>query len=196
MKGQNVGYRRVSSIDQNLDRQLDGLELDKIFNDKISGAGRNRPGLDACLAYLREGDTLHVHSIDRLARNLVELQRIVEDLNGKGVAVRFQKEALLFDSNIKANAMNKLLFQVMGAFAEFERTLIRERQAEGIAKAKAQGRHCGRPRALTPAQENEAVRRRQAGETITALADYFEMSRTGLSRILADRLEPSANGRG
>ena len=108
MKGQQVGYRRVSCADQNLSRQLDGLELDKIFDDTISGACRNRPGLDACLSYLRGGDTLHVHSIDRLARNLVELQKIVEDLNDKGVSVRFHKEGLLFESDNKQNATNKL----------------------------------------------------------------------------------------
>lgn len=147
MKGQNIGYLRVSSVDQKTDRQLDGVNLDKVFTEKASAKDTNRPQLQAAMEYLRMGDTLHVHSIDRLARNLADLQRVVEELTGKGVSVRFHKENLVF--NDQGDAMSKLMLQMMGAFAEFERSLIRERQREGIEKAKKAGKYKGRKRSLT-----------------------------------------------
>lgn len=145
MAGADVGYIRVSSVDQNLGRQLDGVHLDKVFEDKVSGGGRNRPGLKLCMDYLREGDTLHVHSIDRLARNLIDLQQIVDVLVGQGVRVEFHKEGMVFDGS-SADPLKKLLFQMLGSFAEFERALIRERQREGLEQAKAAGKKLGRPR--------------------------------------------------
>lgn len=108
MKGHCVGYIRVSSFGQNTDRQLLDISLDKIFEEKASAKDTNRPVLKDCLEYLREGDELHIHSIDRLARNLVDLQTIVSDLNGKGVSVVFHKENLTFTGNIE-NPMNKLM---------------------------------------------------------------------------------------
>ena len=135
MAGQQIGYVRVSTVEQNTARQLDGVELDKIFEDKCSGKNTDRPALKACLEYVREGDTLHVHEISRLARNMADLNRLVDELTAKGVAVKFHKEGLEFNASKATDAMMKLLFQVMGAFAEFERNMIRERQAEGIAKA-------------------------------------------------------------
>lgn len=146
----DVGYTRVSSAGQNTTRQLANIKLDECFEEKASAKDSNRPVLQSCLQYLRKGDTLHVHSIDRLARSLADLQLIVEELNGKGVSVQFHKENLCFSSS--TNAMGKLLFQVMGAFAEFERTLIRERQAEGIAQAKAAGRYTGRKKTIDDAK--------------------------------------------
>ncbi len=141
-KGMKVGYIRVSSTAQNTDRQMDAfdnsLDLDKVFTDKVSGATTDRPELKACLDYLRENDTLYIYSMDRLARNLVDLQCIVKDLTGRGVCIKFMKEQLTFEQN-GGNPMNTLLLQVMGAFAEFERSLIKERQMEGIASAKAKG---------------------------------------------------------
>ena len=92
--GQRVGYQRVSTVDQNTDRQLDGVELDKVFTDKASGKDANRPELARALEYVREGDTLVVHSMDRLARNLEDLRRIVRELTGQGVQVEFVKESL------------------------------------------------------------------------------------------------------
>ena len=133
MKGQNVGYIRVSSVDQNSDRQLSDTSLDVVFEDKCSGKDTQRPQLKACLRHLRSGDALHVHSIDRLARNLKDLQTLVEELTGRGVTIRFNKENLTFTGD--ANPMQKLMLQMMGAFAEFERSMIRERQREGIAAA-------------------------------------------------------------
>src|ERR1039458_9145226 len=124
--GKRIGYVRVSSVDQNELRQLDGVELDKKFIDKASGKDTNRPHLQAALEYLRDGDVLVIHSMDRLARNLDDLRRIVTELTGRGVVVEFVKEQMTFTS--EDNAMSKLLLSLMGAFAEFERALIKERQ--------------------------------------------------------------------
>lgn len=137
MIGQKVGYIRVSSVGQNTERQLEGEDLDRVFEEKISAKNANRPVLQDCMSYLRQGDQLHVHSIDRLARNLVDLQNIISTLNGIGVSVHFQKEGLHFTG--ADNPINKLMLQMMGAFAEFEGNLIHERQAEGIANAKKRG---------------------------------------------------------
>ena len=133
-----VGYIRVSSTDQNVERQLQGVELDKSFTDKASGKNTDRPGWQACREYLREGDTLHVHSIDRLGRSMSDLLRIVDELTGKGISIHFHKENLVFSAG-GADPMQKLQFSMLAAFAEFERALIRERQREGIELAKAAG---------------------------------------------------------
>jgi DNA invertase Pin-like site-specific DNA recombinase len=127
--GKRIGYVRVSSEDQNEQRQLDGLDLDKKFTDKASGKDTKRPQLQVALDYLRDGDVLVVHSMDRLARNLDDLRKIVTELTGRGVVVEFAKEHLTFTS--EDNAMSKLLLSVMGAFAEFERALLKS----GSAKA-------------------------------------------------------------
>jgi DNA invertase Pin-like site-specific DNA recombinase len=178
-----VGYRRVSSKDQCIDRQLDGMALDKCFDDKVSGSTVNRPGWQACRDYLREGDTLIVHSIDRLARNMADLQAIVTDLTGNGVAVRFEKQGLSF-SGEQSDPTANLLLHVLGAFAEFERELIRERQREGIDKAKASGKHCGRPPSLTESQKQEVRARKAAGETMTAIAKDLGISRQTAYQVL------------
>ena len=123
MAGQRVGYVRVSTLDQRTDRQLDGVELDRVFTDKASGKDVVRPQLDALLAFVRDGDTVVVHSMDRLARNLDDLRRLVRALTGKGVRVQFVTENLTFTG--EDTAMATLLLSVMGAFAEFERALIR-----------------------------------------------------------------------
>lgn len=188
MTGQNVGYIRVSAVDQNPERQLAGVELDRFFTDHASGSTRKRPQLEACLKHLRQGDVLHVHSIDRLARNLSELQKIVEELTGAGVAVEFHKENLSFKGT--PSPMEKLLFQVMGAFAEFERSLIRERQREGQANAKAKGKQIGRPPALSPQQETEAKKRIANGESVSALARELGVSRGTLYSLIPKKHTP------
>jgi DNA invertase Pin-like site-specific DNA recombinase len=174
-KGHNVGYVRVSSVDQNTDRQLNGIEIDKIFTEKASAKDAKRPKLQECLDYLREGDTLHVHSIDRLARNLVDLQNIIQELNNKNVSVRFHKENLLFTGN--DNAMSKLMLNMMGAFAEFERNLIKERQMEGIKIAQKKGIKFGRYKILTGEQVLEIKDRIAKGEQKTVLAKEYNVSR-------------------
>jgi DNA invertase Pin-like site-specific DNA recombinase len=178
-----VGYIRVSSLDQNTERQLDGQELDKVFTDKASGKDTKRPQLQAALEYLREGDSLAVHSMDRLARNLDDLRRIVLGLTGKGVLVEFVKERLTFTG--EDSAMSQLLLSVMGAFAEFERSLIRERQREGIALAKKAGVYKGRKPSLSAERAAELRKRVQAGEKRAALAREFGISRETLYQYAA-----------
>ncbi len=180
--GAIVGYRRVSSIEQNFDRQLEGLKLDEIFEDKASGKDTKRPALQECLRFLRKGDILVVHSIDRLARNLGDLERMVSELNDKGVAVKFEKENLTFSGD--DNPMNVLMRQMMASFAQFERALIRERQREGIQAAKAKGKHMGRTASLTTLQVAEIKARVAAGETKKALAVEYRVSRPTLYAAL------------
>jgi DNA invertase Pin-like site-specific DNA recombinase len=183
MKGQNVGYIRVSSVDQNTERQLDGVELDKIFTEKLSGKDTNRPELQRCLEHLREHDVLHVHSIDRLARNLKDLQTIVDEQNKKGVAVHFHKENLVFAGN--ASPMNTLMFQMLGAFAEFERTLIKERQREGIAAAKARGQKLGAPSKLNASQVEEIKMLVSCGNSKTTIAKQYGITTQTIYRMIA-----------
>ena len=170
-----VGYIRVSSVDQNTVRQLDGIEIERTFADKASGKDTSRPKLEEMLAFVRDGDTVIVHSMDRLARNLDDLRRLVRLLTGKGVRVEFVKESLTFTG--EDSPMATLLLSVMGAFAEFERSLILERQREGIAAAKARGAYTGRKPALTPDKARELCERAAAGERKSALATEFGISR-------------------
>ena len=176
--GKRIGYVRVSSVDQNEMRQLDGIDVDKRFVDKASGKDTKRPQLQAALDYAREGDVLVVHSMDRLARNLDDLRRLVLGLTERGVVVEFVKEHLTFTS--EENAMSKLLLSVMGAFAEFERALIKERQREGIAIAKKKGVYKGRKPSLTPERVQELRKRVKSGEKRAALAREFGISRETL----------------
>lgn len=143
--GQIVGYARVSSPEQNLDRQASRLTdagAQKLFTDTVSGSTRDRPGLDAALEYLRADDTLLVASMDRLARSLVDLHTLVDELSTKGITVTFLQEGQSYSAN--PSPTGKLLLGMLGAVAEFERSIIRERQAEGIARAKARGIYKGR----------------------------------------------------
>jgi DNA invertase Pin-like site-specific DNA recombinase len=173
--GDRIGYQRVSTIDQNTDRQLDGIALDKVFTDRASGKDTNRPELERALDYVREGDTLVVHSMDRLARNLEDLRRIVRELTGQGVQVEFVKESLTFKGD--DSPMNTLLLSMLGAVAEFERSMILERQREGIALAKAAGKYKGRKAALADVQADELRARLAAGESVSALAREYGISR-------------------
>ena len=142
-----IGYIRVSSADQNTDRQLDGLALDVTYTDKASGKDTQRPQLQALMAgKWAEGSTVLVHSMDRLARSLTDLLAIVEELTERGVSVQFIKEAKTFKGSATPDPMDTLMLQMLGAFAQYERTLIKERQREGIAKAKAKGIYKGRPK--------------------------------------------------
>ncbi len=152
-KGQVVGYIRVSSESQNTDRQLDGINLDKTFIEKISGSKKNRPELNRLIEYVRDGDTVVVHSLDRLARDLSNLISIVEMLNKKGVTLKSLKENLTFNGS--NNSLDKFLLHILGAVAEFQRALLKEAQKEGIRKAKQKGMYKGRKPALTPAQVEE-----------------------------------------
>jgi DNA invertase Pin-like site-specific DNA recombinase len=182
MTGQRVGYIRVSSFDQNPDRQLEQVAVDRTFTDKASGKDVLRPELERLLAFVREGDTLVVHSMDRLARNLDDLRRMVQGLTRRGVRVEFIKERLTFTG--EDSPMATLMLSVMGAFAEFERALLRERQREGIALAKQRGAYRGRKRSLTPERVTELLRRVRAGEKKLPLAREFGISRETLYQYL------------
>ena len=182
MHGQRIGYIRVSSYDQNPDRQLEHLQVDRQFIDKASGKDTVRPQLDAMLAFAREGDTVVVHSMDRLARNLDDLRRLVQQLTKRGIRIEFVKECLTFTG--EDSPMANLLLSVMGAFAEFERALIRERQREGIALAKQRGAYRGRKKALVDDQVAELRRRSGAGEQKSTLAREFGISRETLYQYL------------
>ncbi|WP_020590001.1 recombinase family protein [Desulfobacter curvatus] len=179
-----IGYRRVSSTNQKTDRQLDGVPLDKIFEDKQTGKDTNRPQLQACLDYLREGDRLHVHSMDRLARSLADLQIMVQDLTSQGIVVKFHTEGLEFTG--EDNPMSMLMLQIMGAVAEFERSLIRERQTEGIKKALAKGVKFGRSPKLTLADKYQIADLVEQGQEKNALAEQFGVSRQTIYRALKE----------
>jgi len=177
--GQTVAYIRVSSVGQNTARQLDGMTFDQTFEDKCSGSDTNRPALKAMLAHVRKGDTVVVHEISRLARNTADLLALVETLTNKGVAITFKKEGLTFTGE-KANAMNQMLLTMLGAVSAFELSMINERRAEGQAKAKAEGKHMGRVAKLTADQAATLRTRAAAGESKTALADEYGISRATL----------------
>ena len=156
MQGQRIGYVRVSSFDQNPDRQLEQIEVGKVFTDKASGKDTQRPELERLLAFVREGDTVVVHSMDRLARNLDDLRRIVQGLTQRGVRMEFVKEGLTFTG--EDSPMANLMLSVMGAFAEFERNRIRERTLDGLEKAKANGVKLGRKEATDTTQKVQELR--------------------------------------
>ena len=178
MSGKTVLYARVSSLEQRTDRQVTGISVDKVFEDKCSGKDTNRPQLQACLEYLRDGDTLVVHSIDRLARSLRDLLSIVQGLLARKVSIKFIKEGMEFNGD-KPNPTQDLYLNILGSVAEFERALIRERQATGIALARQRNAYdkCGRKPSLTPKQIEEIKARLALGEPLAHLAKEYSVSR-------------------
>ena len=177
-----IGYKRVSSVSQSTERQELG-EVDKLFEEKLSGKDtKGRPALLAMIDYAREGDVVKVHSIDRLARDLRDLQSIISDLNDKGVTITFLTENLTFSAGAD-DAFAKLQLQMMGAFAEFERNIIRKRQAEGIAKAKERGVYDNRVRKNVI--DRDQVRKLSSeGLSTYKIADKMSISRMSVHRIL------------
>ena len=187
--GHRIGYIRVSSEDQQPARQLDQVPVDRVFIEYASGQNVHRPQLEQLLAFVRPGDTVVVHSLDRLARNLADLRQLVSRLTDQGVRVEFVHEQLTFTGD--DSPMAQLMLAVMGAFAEFERALLRERQREGIALAKQRGVYRGRQRALTAEQVQVLRQRAQAGEAKTALAKAFGISRETVYQYLR---QPESHG--
>jgi len=174
-----VGYKRVSSTEQNLDRQeLSGCE--KVFEEKVSGASKERKALNDMIDWVREGDIVKVWSIDRLARDLRDLQSILAKLLDKGVSVSFVSERLTFSAD-KDDAFAKLQLHLMGAFAEFERSIIRKRQAEGIAKAKIRGVYKGRKATI---DVREIMSLKESGMGASAIAKQLGIGRASVYRIL------------
>jgi DNA invertase Pin-like site-specific DNA recombinase len=182
MNGQRIGYIRVSTVDQNTERQLDGIKLDKTFLDKASGKDTKRPQLELMMSFVRSGDTLIVHSMDRLARDQNDLHRIVQTLTGKGVRIEFIKEHLTFTGD--DSPISKLMLSVMGAVHEFERALIKERQLEGIALAKKRGAFKGRKKSLSKGEVAELRQRITRGMSKAQAAREFGMSRETLYKYL------------
>jgi DNA invertase Pin-like site-specific DNA recombinase len=179
-----IAYKRVSTLDQNTDRQsFEGFNIDKVFEDKASGKDKDRPQLKACLDYLRDGDSLLIHSIDRLARSLQDLNNIVTELTNKGVTVKFVTENLEFKKDCN-NYVNDLMFNVLGSIAQFERNLILERQREGIAKAKAEGKYKGRSKSLTDEQVIALKADAELGIPKTRLAKKYGIGRTSIYKYL------------
>jgi DNA invertase Pin-like site-specific DNA recombinase len=180
--GQRIGYVRVSSLDQNPERQLEHVPVDRLFIDKASGKDAQCPESERLLASVREGDTMVVNSMDRLARNLDDLRRLAQKLTQRGVRIEFVKDSL--SSIGEDSPMANLMLSVIGAFAEFERALIRERQREGIALAKQRGVYRGCKKALSPERVAELYRRAATAEQKAKLAREFGISRETLYQYL------------
>jgi DNA invertase Pin-like site-specific DNA recombinase len=187
-----IGYVRVSTAEQNTDRQLDGLQLTVTFTDKASGKNADRPQLQAMMAgNWPEGSAVYVHSMDRLARSLSDLLQIVEQLTQRGINVHFVKEAKIFRGGETSDPMDKLMLSMLGAVAEYERTLIRERQREGIAKAKLRGVYRGRPRKNTDHERIEQIvaEATALGANKTRIAAKHGISRDTLYKYIAIQLQ-------
>lgn len=188
-KFQRVGYKRVGSVDQNTDRQLADLEvpLDKIFEEKISGKDTNRPELQKMLEYIRAGDVVYVHSLDRLARNLSDLLSLVKTITDKGCTIHFVKQHMSFSSE-STDPTSKLMLSVMGAVAEFERAIIKERQREGIKIAKEKGRYSsGRPVSMTQEKVNLFLEKKKQGVPLTKIAKELGVTRQTLYRVMEQK---------
>ena len=179
-----VGYKRVSTIVQNDSRQLAELELERIFVDHASGKNTSeRPQLQAMIEFIRDGDEVYVHSMDRLARNLKDLLGLVEQIRNKGASLHFLKENLLIESQAQQSPMTTLMLSMMGAFAEFERSLILERQREGIALAKQKGLYKGR-KPVSKEKLEQAKDLLKQGQKVSAVARQTGLSRASLYKYL------------
>ncbi len=176
-----VAYIRVSSVTQNTDRQLPDETFDRVFTDKTSGKNTDRPALTDLLEFIREGDVVVVHSIDRLARNLANLESLIQTITEKGARIEFRKESLIFSGG--ADPMQTLLLQMLGAVAEFERSMIRERQREGLEAAKAAGKKLGRPNGLSDEDLKSLRAQRAKGTSVRELQDEFNLSRASVYRL-------------
>jgi DNA invertase Pin-like site-specific DNA recombinase len=172
-----IGYKRVSTLDQKTTRQLDGVQVDKLFEDHASGKDCTRPALIELLEFARTEDIVIVHSMDRLARNLMDLRKIVDQLTAKKVSVQFVKENLVFTGNGSDSPMALLMLNLLGAVAEFERSLIRERQREGITLAKMAGKYRGRKPVLNESDLIVVRGKIIAGVPVTRIARELGVSR-------------------
>ncbi len=199
MAGRDFAYIRVSTADQNDGRQLADCDLDKfyrVYREKVSGKSMNRPELKECLSRLDEGDTLHVHSIDRLARSMTDLKTIVTDLTNRGVTVHFHKHGLQpflpvgsEDKEGMSKAMRDLMLNMLASFAEFERELINDRVREGVVNAKRNGTKTGRPfgreTKLNPVLIEKIKAMVAEGKSKKAIAEELGVSRPTIYKALA-----------
>lgn len=177
-----IGYARVSSVGQSLDVQLEKLtHCDKVFQEKQSGAAGKRSRLEACLEYVRDDDTLVVTRLDRLARSTLHLCKIAAELDRKQVKLQ------VLDQNIDTgDATGRLLFNMLGAIAQFETEIRAERQVDGIQKAREEGVHFGRKKKLTPQQIAELRQQRKQGALINMLMKNYGLSKASVYRYLSE----------
>ncbi|HHF3085171.1 TPA: recombinase family protein [Vibrio diabolicus] len=179
----DIAYIRVSTVEQNTERQLAncGIEFDKVYEDKASGSSTNRPELGKLMDYAREGDTIHIHSIDRLARSLDDLRKLVTNWNNEGITVCFHKEGLNFSAG-ENTPIAELMLNMLGAVAQFERSIIRERQAEGIAKAVKKGKYKGRQPNL--ARLDKIFELRENGVSVRKIAEELGCNPSTVQRAI------------
>lgn len=189
MSNQLIGYIRVSTREQSTGRQATGMEhlkLDRVFTEKASGKSKERPELANCIAYAREGDTIYIYSMDRLARSIIDLRAIIEELTNKGVAVHFIKENRTYSKD-SSDPFNSFLLNILGSFAEFERNIMLDRQAEGIAHAKANGTKSGKPfgqQPLDPSLKPKAIELFHSGMPIAHIAKELKVSRGSIYNMV------------
>lgn len=182
MNGWKIGYKRVSTVDQNTDRQLDGMEFDRVYEDKCSGSTTDRPQLNQLMSDVRQNDEIFVHDISRAARNVGDLNDLVREINSKGATINFVKENLRFTGD-KSNPTEELLLNLLASVYQFERAIILERQREGIAKAKQRGVYRGRRATI---DKIEIMRLLDEGFSMRKVA---EMTNTSLSTVTRAKAE-------
>jgi len=177
-------YKRVSTIDQNTDRQLINVACDREYADKLSGKDTNRPQLQAMLDNLRAGDIVNVHSMDRLARNVKDLLLLIEQILEKKATINFLKENLTFSANEATNAFQTLMLTMLGAISEFERNLLLERQKEGIAIAKAKGKYKGTKKSFSESEIYDLKKLYSEGVAVTQIAKKYGVTRQTIHNYL------------
>ena len=187
MTGKKIGYIRVSSVDQNTDRQLDSLELDKIFIDKCSAVSTKRPQLENMLSFIREDDVIYVHSLDRLARSMRDMTKIKDFIIAKKCKLVFVKENLVFTEN--PTPMEELILNVFTSVYQFERSISKERQREGIEKAKKAGKYEGRKKVFTLEQQVDINEKIKLGIPKSRVARQYGVSHTTIYKYIDRSLE-------
>jgi DNA invertase Pin-like site-specific DNA recombinase len=180
-----IGYARVSTVGQDLETQQSLLQAEgceRLYVEKVTGTSTApRKALSELLDNVRDGDTVYISKIDRLARSIIDLNKIVSELNGKGVSVVFIKDNMRFDAGENASSMNTLMFNILGSFAQFERDLIVERTTEGRDRAKANGKHMGRPASSSDKELRKAIELyRNKQDNGMSIADICKL--TGVKR--------------
>ena len=189
----HIGYIRVNEIADEMDQQLKGVALNKIFEDHAGGSGA-RPALEKCLASLEQGNVLHVESLDRPAKNLTEVRKLIADCTAKGAELHFRKEGLVFTpyGNAASTDIQATRLHMLDAVLEFERSLLRERQHEGRAAARKEGQLLGRPRSITPEIEDLVWARLRAGKSAADVAKEFGVARSSVYNIRRKRVSGDA----
>mgnify|MGYP001513476276 FL=1 len=170
-------YIRVSTVEQNTERQLRDVVCDRVYEEKVSGKDTNRPQLQAMLSNIRSGDIINIHEMSRLARNTRDLLNLVEDITSKGATIIFHKENLTFKGDEKQDPYQKMMMTMLGAVAELERSILLERQREGIAVAKMNGKYKGGKNKLSDEQVAELNALHKQGLPIARIAKQFKITR-------------------